>query len=280
MLSKEDISKYINPLFPLPTSLERMGKLEKKIRCILFDIYGTLFISGSGDIGVLKQEIHNMPLIKDLLIKYNISSDSQSIIEAFYHAIEIKHRELREKGVDYPEVQIDLIWMDILQFNDILRAREFAIEFEMVTNPVYPMPNLQKMLTFLKNKNIHMGIISNAQFYTPYLFEWFLDSSIDALEFNEKLSFFSYKEGFAKPSSHLFHLAAKALNEMGISFDNVLYIGNDMRSDVLPAKEMGFKTALFAGDTRSLRLRNDISKCREVSPDLIITDLYQLCDFV
>ena len=68
MLSKEYITKYIQPLSPIPASLERSGELDKKIRCVLFDIYGTLFISGSGDIGVSKNAIHETPLIKELLI--------------------------------------------------------------------------------------------------------------------------------------------------------------------------------------------------------------------
>ena len=49
-----------------------------------------------------------------------------------------------------------------------------------------------------------------------------------------------------------------------------------MRNDILPAACAGFKTALFAGDRRSLRLRASDARCAKLSPDLIVTDLRQL----
>jgi putative hydrolase of the HAD superfamily len=39
---------------------------------------------------------------------------------------------------------------------------------------------------------------------------------------------------------------------------------------------MGFRTALFAGDRESLRLREDDNRCSEVEPDLVLTKMTQL----
>ena len=121
-----------------------------------------------------------------------------------------------------------------------------------------------------------MGIISNAQFFTPYLFNWFLDSSPGDLGFKSDLIFYSYKSGHAKPSPVMFDAAAKNIMNMDISLHSVLYIGNDMLNDIYPAKMVGFKTALFAGDARSLRLRENHPKCQNLSPDIVIIDLLQL----
>ena len=60
----------------------------------------------------------------------------------------------------------------------------------------------------------------------------------------------------------------------------VLYVGNDMLNDIYPAAKAGFKTALFAGDSRSLRLRKDKPKCKYLSADIVITDLIQLLDYL
>ena len=125
-----------------------------------------------------------------------------------------------------------------------------------------------------------MGIISNAQFYTPYLFKWFLDSSLDDLGFHPDLIFFSYKYGYAKPSSFMFTAAADTLKVMGVPEHSVLYVGNDMLNDIYPAKTVGFKTALFAGDARSLRLRENDPRCNNHSADLIVTDLIQLGEYI
>ena len=125
-----------------------------------------------------------------------------------------------------------------------------------------------------------LGIISNAQFYTPFLFDLFLGVNPARLGFDPDLIFFSYQYGYAKPSRFLYDMAAERLYQHGIYADAVLYVGNDMLNDILPAKSVGFKTALFAGDARSLRLRNDDQICSHISADLVITDLIQLLDFL
>ncbi|MGD8667822.1 MAG: hypothetical protein PVI58_17580, partial [Desulfobacterales bacterium] len=62
----------------------------------------------------------------------------------------------------------------------------------------------------------------------------------------------------------------------GIARSSTLVVGNDMLNDIYPAKKMGFQTALFAGDARSLRLRKDDPRCHDLRADLILTDLEQL----
>ena len=271
---------HIKPLSPLPTSLNASGNLEERIRCILFDVYGTLFISGSGDISLARQQTRHIQKLKDLLSRYQIKKRPQIVLDDFFTAIELEHKRLRETGVEFPEVEIDRIWAHVLEIEELDAVRAFAVEFEMMVNPVYPMPNLEKMLSGLKKLKVLMGIISNAQFFTPYLFNWFLNSSPEDLGFKSDLIFYSYKSGHAKPSPFMFDAAAKNLRNMDILAHSVLYIGNDMLNDIYPAKTVGFKTALFAGDARSLRLRENHLKCRSLYADIVITDLAQILDLV
>ena len=49
-----------------------------------------------------------------------------------------------------------------------------------------------------------------------------------------------------------------------------------MLKDIYPAKIAGMKTALFAGDKRSLKLREDHPEIHDVEPDYIINNLYQI----
>ena len=271
---------HIKPLSPLPTSLNASGKLKERIRCILFDVYGTLFISGSGDISLARQQTRHIQKLKDLLSRYQIKKRPQIVLDDFFTAIELEHKRLRQTGVEFPEVEIDRIWAHVLEIEELDAVRAFAVEFEMMVNPVYPMPNLERMLSGLKKLKVLMGIISNAQFFTPYLFNWFLNSSPEDLGFKSDLIFYSYKSGHAKPSPFMFDAAAKNLRNMDILAHSVLYIGNDMLNDIYPAKTVGFKTALFAGDARSLRLRENHLKCRSLYSDIVITDLAQILDLV
>ncbi|MGD9082337.1 MAG: HAD family hydrolase [Desulfobacterales bacterium] len=280
-MEKNDlISNYIEPISPLPTSLKPSGNLEEKIEAILFDLYGTLFISRSGDIGMAKKNSPQREKLEKLLQKFGTKKDSQSVLNRFYAAIENQHELLKKKGVDFPEVEIDQIWMRVLKNDNLESVREFAVTFELIANPVYPMPNLETLLSVCQDSNVLMGIISNAQFYTSYLFNWFLGSTPEYLGFHPDLILYSYKFGYAKPSTFMFQVASERLKDMDISVHSALYIGNDMLNDIYPAKKIGFKTGLFAGDERSLRLRENDPKCKNLSADLVITDLVQLLDHI
>ena len=280
MIEKKSVQRYLRHLTPLPTSLKPGGGLKEEIKCILFDIYGTLFISASGDIGLADETSPQIEVIHQLLAKYSIPESPQSVLREFYRAIKARHGKLRQKGVQFPEVNIDRIWMQVLSIDDLTVVRRFAVEFEFIVNPTSPMPNLGKMLFACRNRGRLMGIISNAQFYTAYLFKWFLGSDLKDLGFDRELVYYSYRYEIAKPSPVLFQLAAEKLKERGIPPSRVLYIGNDMRNDIYPAKATGFQTALFAGDQRSLRLRADDLRCKHLSADLVITDLDQLISHI
>ena len=280
MLNKNLISNYITPLNPIPTFLKKSGKIDGKIKCILFDIYGTLFISGSGDISIAEKKTLDTHHLEQLLLKYGIKKKPSTVWNDLFSAIKEKHDELRGKGIEFPEVEIDRIWTNVLENNDLDFIRRFAVEFEMLVNPVYPMPHVRELLFACKDSKLLTGIISNAQFYTPYLFKWLMESDMSRLGFHPELTLFSYEFGQAKPSTFLFQLAAERLDNMNIRKESVLYIGNDMLKDIYPAKITGFKTALFAGDSRSLRLREDDPKCKNLSADIILTDLIQVFDFI
>ena len=276
MLTEDQIAHYCRPMQVIHTELVQRGGPLTGIRAILFDIYGTLFISSTGDIAVSQKMILEQSEITRLLIRYQKEIPTDQISDQLILEIENEHDRLRKSGVEYPEVIIEQIWMKILEFEELTTARRFAAEYEMIVNPVYPMPYLEETLEFFRSKDLKMGIISNAQFYTPYLFSWFLNSSPEELGFKPELNLFSYQFGCAKPSARLFQVAADRLEEMGIKGSSVLYLGNDMLNDIFAASQAGFKTALFAGDARSLRLRKEHPACQQLTPDLVITDLAQL----
>ncbi|MBW2180387.1 MAG: HAD family hydrolase [Deltaproteobacteria bacterium] len=279
MLSKNAVAHYLKPLSPIPTNINPSGTIDGVLRCILFDIYGTLFISETGEISTLKLNSDKLNTINRLLAKYHIRKDPNRILEEVFEAISNKHKILQNSGINVPEIQIDRIWMDITGRSDE-SVRDFATEFELIINPVSPMPHLKKLITACRASGLLMGIISNAQFYTEYLFHWFLGSSPEGLGFHKDMLFYSYISGHAKPSQYMFKSASAILNKMGIAEDSVLYVGNDMRNDIWTGNEVGFKTALFAGDARSLKLRKNDSTYKDIYPDITVTDLNQLIKFL
>ncbi len=276
MPDKCRIAEHIHPLAPLSTGLEPSKNGINGICCVLFDIYGTLLISASGEISLSTTPDKNIRRLARLLDKYDLRSDPKQLQENLWAAVRADHAKNKKKGIDVPEVRIEEIWRQVLNINDLERIKNFAIEYEWLVNPVYPMPGLSTMLGKLKQMDMHLGIVSNAQFYTPLLFEWLLGSDMADLGFEQDLIFFSYDHGCAKPSQALFNRALESLESKKISPARALYVGNDMLNDIYPAAMCGMNTALFAGDARSLRLREDHPDCQGLSADLVITDLRQI----
>lgn len=263
-------------MVPIPTGMQPQGCLPRPPEVILFDVYGTLFISGSGDISIAEKESRNAGTLNALFKKFDIPAPAEEILSRFFARIEKEHTRLKSKGVDFPEVRIEEIWKSVLDIEDSERLMQFVREYEAAVNPVWPMPHAEKIFHHCRSKRMPLGIISNAQFYTAELFSDFFKSGLPALGFDPGLLFYSYAFGYAKPSPFLFQKAAAALAPKKIRPKSVLYIGNDMLNDIYPARNAGFQTALFAGDKRSLRLRNEDERCSHLQPDIVITDLIQL----
>jgi putative hydrolase of the HAD superfamily len=268
--------RSLTPLLPLPTGQTPSGlaKLGRE-KVLLIDVYGTLVISAAGDQPSAGDD-GSQDLILGLLKRFGILATPDQVWARLQEAIEKEHTNLRRQGIEYPEIDILEIWRSVLGMDDPGQLKAFAREYEMATNPVYPMPGLVEMLQSCRKRGLVLGIVSNAQFYTADLLELLLEDSLDACGFDPQLTLFSYQFRRAKPSVYMFDIAVRRLRDRGISPASILYVGNDMRNDIIPARAVGFQTALFAGDRRSLRWRRDDACCRDVSPDVVITDLRQL----
>ena len=212
-------------------------------------------------------------------------------MERFFESIEASHAESRATGIQWPEVDIRAIWGRVIadlaqqglisdEDRDRVDPHSLAVQYEVRANPCWPMPNLRKCLTGLHDAGIELGIISNAQFYTPLLLESLLGSPIEKWGFAADLQYYSYQHGVAKPGEDLFSMAAETLRRHGFGPDEALYIGNDVLNDIMPARKVGFRTGLFAGDARSLRRRTGDPRVEGVEPDLVVTDLAQVLQCV
>ena len=265
-------------MHPLPTGMVPSGQTRNALKAVLFDIYGTLFISGSGDIGVSEEGFRRSDALNALCERYQIPWSSEQMARKLFAAIKEEHSQKKSAGIDHPEVEIDRIWQGILGWSSMARIRCLAATYESIVNPTFPMPGLDHVLRTLRGRGVPMGIISNAQFFTPRLFNTYLGAYPEDLGFSPDLTLYSYRFGCAKPSMVLFDHAVSRLRKRGISSANVLYVGNDMRNDIQTASRAGFQTALFAGDRRSLRRHVNDPAVQRTQPDLVITGLRQLLD--
>ena len=153
MTHSDLIKTYVTPLTPQPTGMSPGGRLAQKLDCILFDVYGTLFISAAGDISLARQTSPQMSKLEPVLAKFEIGISPRLLIEKLHRTIEAQHRQRINSGIDTPEIEIDKIWLQILKCDDIECARKFAIEYELIVNPVFPMPHLSELLAACRQQN-------------------------------------------------------------------------------------------------------------------------------
>ncbi|RIL03931.1 MAG: HAD family hydrolase [Proteobacteria bacterium] len=290
------VRKLCSPLDPIPSGIEPNIPELHGIRAVLFDVYGTLFVSHSGDIGTTSSEACETSF-RQALAACGITSNDTEVplyISRFGELNREQREALHQEGIDFPEMDVVEIWQQLL--GELMAShrirlpqwgadrpealiRQLAVEYEYRLNPAWPMPGLESTLDSLHLGGIKYGIISNAQFYSPLLFTALAGKSSKELGFQESLVIWSYEHRAVKPSAILFEQASDRLEFIhGISANETLFVGNDKLKDVWAASQHGMKTALFAGDSRSLRLHESDQRCTGFTPDLTITDLTQLVD--
>ena len=291
----ERIKVLAEPLHPISIDHATNLKRISGIQCVAFDFYGTMFLSGVGDIGIdEEQESESEEIFRNSL---NAAGFTVNDIAAGTYGLQIldktlaRHKERAQKqGITYPEPEIREVWKDTLNVleNESLISGSvdetsiatFAIEFEFRINKVWPVPNLAEILTKLKNQGLELAIISNSQFYTPLAFEAIIGRSPEEFGFNKDLLVWSYECGRKKPDTEFYSEFIHRIQKHDMDPTEVLYIGNDIEKDIKPAKYLGMHTGLFVGDSRSIRHEEDDLKRLPQAPDLVIDDLAQIHECV
>ena len=254
----------------------------KDVKAVIFDVYGTLvnyWRSEFSDknskerflMGVLKKTSDYFEMTQ-FLDKMNPAESGEKTLYDLYHGlISLDHEKSLRKNVNFPEIRIERIWeiilmmlkrhgytiegLDLGGMDDVSRCLAFYYNYHALGRGYYP--GVVDTLKSLKSQNIKLGIVSNAQFYTPIDLTLFLrDQSENEFDdyqelFDHDLTFYSYEYGAAKPNSILFQKLYDALYELHILPSQTVYVGNDLASDIKPAREAGMHTAFFSGDEKS-----------------------------
>jgi putative hydrolase of the HAD superfamily len=90
----------------------------------------------------------------------------------------------------------------------------------------------------------------------------------------------SFQFGVRQPAATLFEACLAQLAERGISPGEVLHVAPRLKEELLPAKKLGIRTALYAGDAASLAATPAEVRDSELRPDRILTDLKQIRQIV
>ncbi len=276
------------------------------IRAVICDVYGTLVDywrpefdqpGGKDDaiLGSFGKTIVRFGMEQALRDMEPAQSTDVTLRDLYHGLIGLQHEKAGQKGNTFPEIKIEQVWVIILmmlgrhgysfpdrgveQIGEQARLVSFYYNFQALGRGLFPgvVPSLRK----LRNENIRLGLLSNAQFYTPLDLTLFVrDQSGGQCEdyldlFDIDLSVFSFEAGSAKPSQTLFERLFDALREYHILPSQTVLVGNDLSIDIKPAQEAGMATALFTGDHRSTFFHGLENR---VFPDLVFSHWSELPD--
>jgi putative hydrolase of the HAD superfamily len=297
LLHKNENSSYKRTLKPV--SCQALTDKLYDVRAVICDVYGTLInywkpgfenkqIREKQLLSAFKQLIERYK-IEQFLIEMSPTDLPEKTLSDLYHGlISLSHQNSAKKGVLYPEVKIEKVWELILMMlkrhgykpepllqmasEDIPRCFAYTYNFLSLGRQLYP--GVVETLQELRSNNIVVGILSNAQFYTPIDLTLLIrDQSNEKIEdylelFDVDLTFYSYEYGFSKPNQLLFRRLFDALYEFNILPSQTVMVGNDLFVDIAPAKEAGMKTALFTGDEFSFFNYEE----KEIVPDIAFNE--------
>jgi putative hydrolase of the HAD superfamily len=291
-----------------PRSFTSQAETLSDIRVVIFDVYGTLFnywkpqFAGEPDktnalLETFAATISYFGMGRYLMEMSPHNPPEKTLWDLYHGLIALKRELLAGKGLEYPEIRIEEVWHTILLMlkrrgysfakndlgadDELSRCIAYYYNFHVFNRGLYP--GVSETLLSLKRKSMALGILSNAQFYTPIDMTLFLrDASggrIDDMAevFDNDLVFFSYEYRMAKPSRELFRRLFDALYEYQVLPAQSVFVGNDVSADIRPARDAGMKTALFAGDDTCIFARDGDDG---VVPDIVFSDWNELPELV
>jgi FMN phosphatase YigB (HAD superfamily) len=274
------------------------------IRAVLWNVYGTLLAIGEGE---LKFEVDNEFLMQVALEKtihefkmWNSMSRKPGQPSAYMREVYQKVlNELRmAPGEKHPEIQAERLWENIIKklfqkdytfdaaFYGSLNefSRKVAYFFHASLQGTACYPGAAAALRSVADAGPEQGLLADGQCFTVVQLQRGLQRQEDGFDLNAVIPlarrWLSCDHRCRKPSENLFRTALRALKEKGIEPHETLHIGSNVARDIAPAKRVGMRTGLFAGDKGSLAATPEQLKEPQNRPDVMLTELPQIAKIV
>ncbi len=212
---------------------------EEKIKAVLFDLGETLLNFGKVDtVALLRQGAQqSYDFLKNLnqpvgsfrlyfwqgLLSLRLHSMLSRLTGKDFDSFQVLKKILTRKGIELEPVQWQqLIWLWYKPLSQLAEVES----------------NIAETLTRLAQKGLKLGIVSNT-FINQYCLEKQLHQ-FGMLKFFD-VRFYSYQFNFRKPDVRIFNAAAEKIGE---SVKNIMFVGDRLDNDIIPATKLGIKAVL------------------------------------
>jgi FMN phosphatase YigB (HAD superfamily) len=280
--------------------------LLEDVRAVTWSVYGTLLAISGGELLFEHPEefVMNLALEKTVQefkmwgsMTRKPGQPSEYLGQLYGNAL-TEQRLAPSRGEKHPEIVAERIWENIVKkllqkeykfdagfFGSLNEyARKIAFYFHASLQGTACYDGAAATLRQLKAGGLAQGLIAEGQSFTLVQLQRGLAAQEPAVRVDEvidkDLRALSFDVGAKKPSDRLFKALLPALEQRGLTPHQVLHVGSHIAHDVVPAKRLGMRTALFAGDKASLGASAEQLKDPASRPDVLLTELPQVLDVV
>jgi hypothetical protein len=276
------------------------------VRAVTWNVYGTLLAIPHGE---LLFE-HPVEFVMDAALEKTIQEykmwgsmsrkpgQPAAYMKEIYKTVLAEQRSFPSGGEKHPEAGSDRVWEAILKrllqkdykfdagFFGALNeySRKIAYFFHASMQGTTCCPGAAAALRHIQAAGLAQALTADGQCFTTVQLQRGLTAQDATLKygdvFDEGAEALSYTLRARKPSERLFRHTLAALAERDVTPDQVLHVGSRLAQDIIPAKRLGMKTALFAGDKASLQATPEQLKEPSGRPDVLLTELSQLAEVV
>jgi FMN phosphatase YigB (HAD superfamily) len=201
-------------------------------------------------------------------------------------------------GEKHPEILAERVWENIIKklfqkeytfdagFYGSLNefSRKIAYFFHASLQGTACYPGAAEALQSLSGAGLAQGLLADGQCFTTVQLQRGLQRQEEDFDLNAVVPlanrWISCDHRCRKPSDNLYRIALRGLKEKGIDPHETLHIGTSVARDIVPAKRVGMRTCLYAGDKTSLSATPEQLKESANRPDVLITELPQIAEIV
>jgi FMN phosphatase YigB (HAD superfamily) len=293
------------PEVTLPKARPYLVRLPN-VRAVTWSAYGTLLAISGGELYFEHPDQFVMELALDKTVQEFKMWPSMSrkpgqpanYLQTIYSNLLVE-QQLAQGGVDKsPEIVADRLWESFVKkliqkdyqidagFYGSLNefGQKVAYFFHASLQGTACYPGAVSALRHVVDSRLTQGLLADGQVFTPVQLQRGLAQQEPGLPLEallpSRFQVLSYQVGLRKPSLDLFRQALAVLSQKGISADQVLHIGSRILQDVAPARRVGMKTGLFAGDKAGLQATPEQLKDPNTRPDVLLTSLEQIKEIV
>jgi FMN phosphatase YigB (HAD superfamily) len=314
-LSLEQYAAYLDsralpwPAVPEPEPVRARRHLLqlRDVRAVLWNTYGTLLSIPGGEVWFAHPQPFAMQVALDKTVQEfkmwgsmtRRPGQPSEYLSTLYEQVLLKQKMASGGGHErLPEVSSEMLWESLIKilmqkdyrfdasFYGSLNefSRKVAYFFHSCLQSTNCYEGAADALLLIKSRGLRQGLLGDAQTFTPLQLQRGLAAQMPTVRledlFDDDVRFLSCEMRGRKPSDRIFRKVQIAIQELGLEPEQVLHVGNSVTRDLVPARRLGFRTALFAGDRNTLQATAEQLKDPTSRPDVLLTELSQLAEVI